>query len=89
VLAEVSGNRILLLLIRILTAQLSAQHSLDQGSPQSLFEVYLQHLHGIIAAIQAGDVMLARRATTGLHRFIADLHPQRLSPTELAAPPGE
>jgi DNA-binding FadR family transcriptional regulator len=82
-LAEVCGNRILLLLIRILTSQLSAVRSFEHGSAESLFAAYLQHLRDIIIPIQAGDIMLARRATTAMHRFIASLHPQRLSPIEI------
>lgn len=86
-LAEICGNRILLLLIRILTAQLSAQRSFEHSSAESLFGIYLQHLRNIVIPIQAGDTMLARRATMEMHRFIASLHPQRLSPIEIDLSP--
>lgn len=83
-LVEASGNRVLLLLIRILAAQLSAQHfMMQQPSPQALFNDYLEQFRRIVAAIRAGDVALARRGALDLHRFIAGLELRRLSPDEL------
>jgi DNA-binding FadR family transcriptional regulator len=83
-LVEASGNRVLLLLIRILAAQMSAQHfMMQQPSPQAVFNDYLRQFRRIVAAIQDGDVALARRGAIDLHRFITGLELRQLSPDEL------